>query len=757
VTARLGGLAATVVVTVGFLLLLFGGGLWVGIYVSDVRLALVLYGGAASAGWLVLAQVRPRWLPRSGLAGAVAASLLAFAISGALAPQPRLGFEYLAYGVLLTALYLMLVRVWRDATLRRRLDALVIVVTILAALGYVVEVGSSWVAYWQLIGGLAVPELRPSYAGLWLGNPNALASLLVLLSLTVAAATGAATRARRVGLGGLGVVVAFDVLLSGSRGSWLGVALAAVVGIVVWLSIGTNRVLLRSIAGHPRVRAGALALLAGAVVGGVLFAPAIASRLQAGAVESRTAFWAATVRMIEDRPFTGLGPGSWAPARVAYTVAPELDAYVPHAHNVPLQVASELGIVGIVAGAVVVVALARLVRRGLANPAAEPRALAWATLLGTVYLFGQSLVDAYTHQPAILLALALPIARLDAWITAEEAEPSGRDLRARRWLAAILLAAVVLSTLAAAGVEGPARSVERAAAAANGGDWVSALAMAGPAAVDDPRLAPHLLLRGLAAAHADDLEAAESSLAAAAALDDYAPTWVDLAAVRLRRGDESGARAALASALRLGYQHPPIAAAAAGLYRDLGDADAAADALAWAWAGAPSMASDPAWQAPEWRDIAGRAELIARERADGTWNGFVLALELEDTAAALALADELGGVTGEDARLGALAWRGDESAFESLHARARARPNDGAVVGLCRRVADVGRSRGEDAWACDGVAPTDAYPVVRVGTPLLDQVMPGRGVYFHAPYAFRRVLPQDLLVPWLVRLSATNP
>jgi hypothetical protein len=44
-----------------------------------------------------------------------------------------------------------------------------------------------------------------------------------------------------------------------------------------------------------------------------------------------------------------------------------------------------------------------------------------------------------------------------------------------------------------------------------------------------------------------------------------------------------------------------------------------------------------------------------------------------------------------------------------------------------------------------------------VGDPLLDQVMPGRELFYHAPYAYRRVLPQDLVVPWALRLRAVNP
>ena len=49
------------------------------------------------------------------------------------------------------------------------------------------------------------------------------------------------------------------------------------------------------------------------------------------------------------RPLTGQGPGSWAPDRIAFTDASEIDYYIPHAHNVPAQTLAEFGLVGVVA------------------------------------------------------------------------------------------------------------------------------------------------------------------------------------------------------------------------------------------------------------------------------------------------------------------------------------------------------------------------------------------------------------------------
>ena len=159
------------------------------------------------------------------------------------------------------------------------------------------------------------------------------------------------------------------------------------------------------------VAAGAVAAVAVVVIGVVAVLPRLSDTSGAGL---RASLISASVRMFEAAPLTGAGPGAWAPERIAFTDASEIDYYIPHAHNVPAQTLAEFGLVGVVAGVVVVALCCGSIgpvsrhgagrRDGLASPRCSPCA----------YITGQQLVDAWIHQPAILFALALPIARLDA-------------------------------------------------------------------------------------------------------------------------------------------------------------------------------------------------------------------------------------------------------------------------------------------------------------------------------------------------------
>ncbi len=76
--------------------LVFVGGSWAGIYVTEIRSASIVLIAIALAGWGVAAIRAPAWLPASKLMPALLAALLAFGIGVAFSRFPRLGLEYLA-------------------------------------------------------------------------------------------------------------------------------------------------------------------------------------------------------------------------------------------------------------------------------------------------------------------------------------------------------------------------------------------------------------------------------------------------------------------------------------------------------------------------------------------------------------------------------------------------------------------------------------------------------------------------------------
>ena len=107
-----------------------------------------------------------------------------------------------------------------------------------------------------------------------------------------------------------------------------------------------------------RWRWGWLSLLAGGLAGGIgIYNLGINTFLEyllrsdtIGGIDGRIEIWSRAIYMIQDFPFTGIGMGSFT--KVADTLYPFFLAspgQVPHAHNLFLQIAVDLGIPGLIA------------------------------------------------------------------------------------------------------------------------------------------------------------------------------------------------------------------------------------------------------------------------------------------------------------------------------------------------------------------------------------------------------------------------
>ncbi len=487
----------------------------------------------------------------------------------------------------------------------------------------------------------------------------------------------------------------------------------------------------------------------------MLAGPAIVARATAlNDAGLRSDLLSASIRMFQAAPLSGRGPGSWAPGRIAFTDAAELDYYIPHAHNVPAEVLAELGIVGVIAGLVVVALVLRLVYRGLRSPDRLVRLSAIAALFASVFIMGQQLVDAWIHQPAIIFAYALPIAILDAMVTPPPAASGIRLPTRASMLTIVMIIGVCVGTGAALAPEPAARRYEQATTAADGGNWALAYERSTEAASADPLVTPYQLLRGVSAATVGEYEQARDAFAIAAT-DDLPASWLDLAAVQLKLGDP-GARASLDRAVRLGRQQPMIAVPAADLYRQLGDDAKARELLAETFTALPSLAADPLWGDPSWKVAASAAVDEALSRLD-PWSAMLLALEAgrpdaaREHALALDPSSRLYAATVIDA------WTGDASAFADLHARALADPTDAQAVGLCLRVAEIRDASGTTpGWTCDGGWYFGVYPVGRIGgTGDNSAPLVGPDANPHPLYAYRRPAFRQQLVPWLLHVYTT--
>jgi O-antigen ligase/Tfp pilus assembly protein PilF len=752
-------------IAAGIVYLTFFAGAYGGVYLAQIRASSVAIASVVLLAWLVLAWRRPSLRPRSRLTPMLGIAVGTLALGTLTSRNPRISLDFVGYAVLLAGCYLLLVQILRSPMLRPRMGVLMVGLAVAVCGWYLLAVGTDWIAWWQMIGRLAVPPLRPVYEGLTFGNPGLVAAMAVLTAL---AAAGHLWGAGRVGQT-MGVVLAFValvvVVVTGTRGAWLAVAAtggaAAVLVVLGAAGRRAGRAALATARGRVALAAAVVVVLLAAVVAG----PAVVDRVLNSGDGGRTSYWAAAVRMFEAAPLTGMGPGMWAPERIAYTMPPDIDYYIPHAHNLYLQTLSELGLLGIAASVAAVAIAGRLLQDGFRS--ADPARRRWAVVavLGVVYFATHQLFDVYVGMPAALFAFAVPFAWLDA--TADATAPAGArpGLRtARRLAPAALAVAVVLAVGWTGWNEGPALTFDEATTAADRGDWATAATLAGAAASADPSMAPYRIAAGLAAGHLGTPGAGD--LAAAAGLDGLPNAWLNLAAVRRSAGDDAGARTALDAAMRLGDQQPALLLAAGYLEERMGDTDAADRTYVAALGGLTRLAGATFWRDParvdRWAAIAEAA--VGQLDAVSQVDFWISSGDLSRAASAASSVPDAASRT--VAQLGVTAWAGDASAFATLRTMAVAQPRNTAIVGWCARLAahagDASAAATYRYWL-EIISPYSSSLGLEVR--VTDELTPGgspAGAIWqtYGIYTYRRPTPADLLLPglphaeWYVGLPA---
>jgi hypothetical protein len=579
--------------------------------------------------------------------------------------------------------------------------------------------------------------------------------MVALLGITASAGVSWTTRRGAAWLLVVLGLTAVVALLSGSRAGWLALAVAGVFGLVLlgvlvgpWLrSFLRTSPIVRTRRFRTSVIAAAVALL----VPVVLLTPAILRRASEGGEDLRLSYVAVALRLFEESPLVGTGLGTWVVQRIAYTQPPEVDYYIPHAHNVYAQTLAEQGIVGAVAGLVVFAALAWLVRDAIRSDGPR-RQVGIATAIGLVYFAAHQVLDFNVNLPSVLIALALPIAYLDATSTA--ALPLSRRLGLPSAAAATASGAFVLAVAVAIGgliwQELPAMDNDRAITLANDGDWAAARGPAVSAAASDPAIMSLVFTAALAEAHAGNHAESVRLFRQVAEHNDLPEAWVNLAAEELAMGNHAAVEASLRKAMRLGHQRPAIAMPVGDLALRIGDRQLAMEAAVAAILVAPSLIADPWWDDDPLRGEV-RESVVQSAMASG--GGWELALMANDVETARRLAPD------ESVALFIDAWSGDEAARTQLVALCRAQPLQLDRLLLCARaegrVGNIDEAN-EFRYIVDaqiGGAYSAGAELRVARTALTGRTLEGDPAIFWGTFTYRRPTPWDVLVPGVVHLT----
>jgi len=134
--------------------------------------------------------------------------------------------------------------------------------------------------------------------------------------------------------------------------------------------------------------------------------------------DNRPVFWAGTVRMIADHPWTGTGLGTFALVYPAYELSGAPQLFLAHAHNDYLEYLAELGAVGfclLVGGVLYLAARAFLAWRVRRDP--QVKALGLGLLASLAGIMIHSLTDFNLHIPAntLLFVIVLGLAIVTAF------------------------------------------------------------------------------------------------------------------------------------------------------------------------------------------------------------------------------------------------------------------------------------------------------------------------------------------------------
>jgi tetratricopeptide (TPR) repeat protein len=600
-------------------------------------------------GWLLGKVYRRQTLPATPLDGAIGLYLLAAGVSAWFGLVPRFSLELWWFTLTHTLAFYLLVDLSRRGWTARltwafyMASAVVCLVGLAEFLAWYVgtPLFPAFAQGWVDIGGWQQPIPPALYRlAITLNGSTPLSAYLALLT-PPALGLMLSLPHRNPNRPVLAVWLVLAVLvqiLTFSRAGVLALASSLSLTALGWYSLNGRR--WSALGGFWRRLSRQVRTLV--IAGGLILVVVILFWLQGsfanrvGSTQFRLVLWRVALTTFREYWLTGAGPGNFGRALLRLNQADLPRLQIGSAHNVYLNTAAELGLIGLLAGAYLVwrVGQAWWQRWRRAAPASAGERLRLITVgAALVGLMAQTVVDTYSATPNILVLLALV-----AYLVSDLPVVSA-PLR-RRWLT---LGATVLLFGYAAGFIWLARAdwhFQRSLRTEQAGNLVEAVNQAKQAQALDPTLTLYTFrlarLKAQQAAQTNDPGALQQAISHYQLGLQYEPIWglhsANLAGLLWQHGQLAEAITTMQRTLTA--ENAPLYSLNLGYFLEqTGNWTEAANAYGQALAGQPDLAGSGFWQAsPEragyWPAVVDAAvkHVPAENKVAPTWLQVRLAL-----------------------------------------------------------------------------------------------------------------------------------
>lgn len=561
--------------------------------------------------WLISLWRRGQGFPRTWLDGPLAALGLAWLLSALFSQHPRVSLEYLWPVLVHILLFYVFVDLMRSGRRQWVIEGLfltagtVVIIGVLETLAW--YFGLLGAPGWPSIDGLSLPptlhEVRLPF-----GHNNPAGGYAVLM-IPLAWAWGNATAQRDLRWGyrllASGLVV--YLLLTQSRGAYLGLAALLGFSLLIWLLRSDVRqrfpVWLQPVL-HPRwllFGAGLLALLAGVILFQIIIAPANPNPNDV----ARLDLWVSAIEMFRDHPLFGVGLRQFQGERLHYLNWRSSSSYLPleHPHNLPLLLVAEGGIVVLTAAVAVIVRFARMGFRTWRSVSARQRRRLEGIAVALLAFGVHNLVDAFMSTQllmVLIIAAAYTVTAADL-VPELQVVHSKRRINPRVVLVGVT-ALILIAQVAFLPIHRGALVYRQALGLIQDERYDAALEAVQRAEKADPwqplyHLQEANVLGFLAFEHPEDYlgEAIDVHEAALARSPAWEVGWHNLAALYAQAGQYSDAVQAETKALEITPQSPVNELALATYYELAGDSEAAAERYLTVLNRHPTLAASDFW------------------------------------------------------------------------------------------------------------------------------------------------------------------